>query len=380
MPAMVDFLKCHPISFPFVIMQLITIDYGAVLPSNSLQPNFDLMHPVSIDLRDRALVLLRQGKSTRDVAEALQLSKSYVHKLRQKHLSDLPKPPSGRARKLSDQNERFCVRAITSGKLQTAVRVRQALETDLKISVSERTIRRALNRAGLRAAEKEKLPALSAKNIKARLDFARRYRHYTVEDWKRVIWSDETKICRFGSDGRFWCWERDGEGLQPRNVRQTVKHGGGSLMIWACMTAAGPGFMCRIDGIMDQHLYKEILEGDLMQTVEYYGFDVTRVVFQQDNDPKHRAASVLKWLEEQPFTVLEWPSQSPDLNPIENLWATLKRRLNEYEHPPRGMVELWERIECEWEKITAAECLALIESMPRRIEALLKAKGRWIGY
>ncbi|KIJ09617.1 hypothetical protein PAXINDRAFT_87233 [Paxillus involutus ATCC 200175] len=70
-----------------------------------------------------------------------------------------------------------------------------------------------------------------------------------------------------------------------------------------------------------------------------------------------------------------WPAQSPDLNPIEHAWGYLKRRLAEHEHPPNGMEQLWERIEVEWNKIPAAMCQGLIESMPRRVKAVLKAKG-----
>src|SRR5579871_718778 len=72
---------------------------------------------------------------------------------------------------------------------------------------------------------------------------------------------------------------------------------------------------------------------------------------------------------------LPWPAQSPDLNPIEHLWDHLKRELGEYERPPNGMIELWERVEKEQNKFEAVVCQNLIESMPRRVAAVLKAKG-----
>jgi DDE superfamily endonuclease len=75
-----------------------------------------------------------------------------------------------------------------------------------------------------------------------------------------------------------------------------------------------------------------------------------------------------------------WPAQSPDLNPIEHLWGVLKRRLARHEHPPSGIHELWERIEDDWEAIPAEECQKLIESMPRRVQAVLKAKGGYTKY
>ena len=70
-----------------------------------------------------------------------------------------------------------------------------------------------------------------------------------------------------------------------------------------------------------------------------------------------------------------WPAQSLDLSPIEQAWDILKRRLAAYEHPPKGIEELWERTQVKWEKISVEECQNLIESMPGRIQAVLKAKG-----
>src|SRR5690606_8096549 len=104
------------------------------------------------------------------------------------------------------------------------------------------------------------------------------------------------------------------------------------------------------------------------------------IIFQHDNDPKHRANSVRNWLKEQPFEVLEWPSQSPDLNPIEHLWALFKRRLNEYEGPPSRMIDLCNRIETEFNKITSEECERLYESIPNRIKAVIKVNGYWTDY
>ena len=80
------------------------------------------------------------------------------------------------------------------------------------------------------------------------------------------------------------------------------------------------------------------------------------------------------------FGTLVWPAQSPDINPIEHLWAIIKRQLNEYEQSPNGMLQLWERIQNIWDNIDEDICMNLIESMSRRIEAVLKAKGKWTNY
>jgi len=324
--------------------------------------------------------LLRQGLSIRAVARRLCISTLPVHRVRQTCAIDLPRAKNGRPKKLSDQDRRACVRAITSGGSTTATGVVKKLQKEANVSVSRQTVARVLNQSGMFSAEKEEKPRLSAKNIKERLDFARAHKDWTVDDWKRIVWSDETKINRFCSDGRSWCWVRDGESVQERHVKQTMKHGGGSIMVWGCMTAHGPGYLCKIEGAMDQHLYKAILEDELCNTIKYYRMEFDKVIFQHDNDPKHRAKSVKTWLDSQPFNVLVWPPQSPDLNPIEHLWAHLKRQLNMYESPPKGMLEVWERVQAQWDKIDRSICLTLIESMPRRIEAVIKAKGKWTGY
>jgi len=151
-------------------------------------------------------------------------------------------------------------------------------------------------------------------------------------------------------------------------------------MMWGCITWEGVGLACKIDGKMDADLYTSILEDELQETLNYYDKSPADIVFQQDNDPKHTSKKAKKWFEDHGYEVMIWPAQSPDLNPIEHLWFILKRRLAEYPNPLNGMTELWEHIEREWEQIDAATCQNLIESMPRRVEAVIKAKGGYTTY
>ena len=77
---------------------------------------------------------------------------------------------------------------------------------------------------------------------------------------------------------------------------------------------------------------------------------------------------------------MSWPAQSPDLNPIEHLWSHLKRKLDGYPEPPKGIHELWERVEKVWEEIDDSVCQNLISTMPDRVQAVLKAKGGYTDY
>ena len=118
---------------------------------------------------------------------------------------------------------------------------------------------------------KKKRSLLSQKHRKKRLDWAISHKNWTVEDWKRVVWSDETKINQLGSDGKKWAWKKAEEGLSDRLVEGTLKFGGGSLMMWGCMMWEGMGYGCKIDGRMDAELYTQILKDELQQSLEYYG-------------------------------------------------------------------------------------------------------------
>ena len=94
----------------------------------------------------------------------------------------------------------------------------------------------------------------------------------------------------------------------------------------------------------------------------------------------HTSKLAQRWFNDHGYTVMKWPAQSADINPIEHLWWHLKRRLAEYEVAPRGVEELWECCQVEWEKIPKEVCQNLIESMPRRVQAIIKAKGGYTKY
>lgn len=167
-----------------------------------------------------------------------------------------------------------------------------------------------------------------------------------------------------------------GKKLDPRNCKISFKHGGGNVMVWTCFSANGVGPFHKIDGKMDRFMYKNILETKMIPHAEWNM--PLRWVFQQDNDPKHTSMLVKEFLEENGVQVLDWPAQSPDLNPIENLFAILKRSVSGKRFKNRN--ELFETLETEWRRIPECVIINLIESMPRRCAEVIKNKGLYTKY
>jgi len=338
------------------------------------------MRSLSEAKRNNIISQLLSGTSVKQIKVSTGVSTSTISHIRSQYCPNLPKNPPGRPCKLTAANVRHALHLISSQKAENAVQVTKVLQNITNQSLSSNTVRRQLKKAGMKAAVKRKRPLLKKRHREARLDFSLAHKDWTVEDWKRVVWSDETKINRLGSDGRKWVWKKPGEGLNDRLVEGTVKFGGGNLMMWGCMVWEGPGFACKIDGKMDGDLYIKIMQDELGESLAYYNRRPQDVIFQQDNDPKHTCKKAKEYFQKQDYQVLLWPAQSPDLNPIEHLWFHLKKKLGEYETQPKGILELWERVQKEWDQIEPAVCQNLIESMPRRVSAVLKAKGGYTKY
>jgi hypothetical protein len=126
--------------------------------------------------------------------------------------------------------------------------------------------------------------------------------------------------------------------------------------------------------MMDGAKYREILDGNLFQSSRDLRLG-RRFTFQQDNDPKHAAKAALKWFKGKHLNVLEWPSQSPGLNPIENLWYDLKIAVHQWNSSNLKVLEQF-FLE-EWANPPVARCAKLIETYPKRNAAVIAAK-RWL--
>src|SRR5258707_12185469 len=190
-----------------------------------------IMKSIFQQTQNDIISLLEQGKSCRQIGQEIGVHYSTVSKFHLKLNFTPPKGKGGCASKLTPTSihHAFCI--ISTGKADTAVDVTKSLQETFPGTISALTVRRGLKKSGLKAVVKTKGPV-----HRERLDFAKAHEHWTVEDWKGVIWSD----------GRKWVWKKKGEGLSDRLVQGTLKYGGGHVMLWGCFGWGGVGYACKM--------------------------------------------------------------------------------------------------------------------------------------
>lgn len=334
------------------------------------------MRPHSRDTVDNARIQLRHGRSTRQVSKALGISIGLVAKIREKDKENIPEAKVGRPTKISKGTSHLLAEKYLIGDLESIHDAQQYVLSVNEGPVHDNTIRNHLKAEGVNAFVKQKKPSLSPKNMAERYKFALDHLEWTVEDWSKVMFSDETVISRIGSFGRKYYYSNREHKLQhPHHYIETKKSGGGKIMLWGCITYNRPGDLHWIEGTMNSAFYVDVLRKSVIPSQDWCGLDRSSFIFQQDNASIHTAAIVKQYFVKSKITTMKWPANSPDLSPIERVWAYVKQQLYRYPTPPKNMQETFDRVEEIWKSLPVDYLHKLYEMMPELMKKLKKARG-----
>jgi hypothetical protein len=256
----------------------------------------------------------------------------------------------------------------------------RVLKLKVGLEVSTRTVDRTLQAADLFGRVALKKRKFDEEEKRKRLAFAEGYKHWNEKEWERVLFADEAIIEGEGGvkEGRQWVRRSRGmsEALKSENVHHSLPHPP-QLQIWGCFAASGVGHCYIHNQTLDSKSFvRDILKtGHLVESVEFLFPESPRQQWYllHDNAPIHKSKLTLEYLHNNGVTVVDFPPYSPDLNPIENLWQNIERRVEQ-----RGAItmdELQTAISEEWSNTPTELLRKLVHSMPQRCRDVIAMNG-----
>ena len=311
------------------------------------------------------------GQSATDIANDYGISRQAVyaiHKKTKRFGTTEDRPRSGRPRHTTRREDS----QIYMSSVKSPKKTPKLIKQNLDLNVSIRTVRRRMNERGLRPHLSATVSYISDINRKKRLEFAKKMSLRPKNWWTSVIWSDEKKFELMHARRRVIVNRRVGQRYQIKFTKPTMKFGGGSLMLWGCFSRNGVGSLVEIDGRLEQHKYRYLLEDNLHYSAHLMGLG-DNFVFQQDLCRIHTAPAVKDFFTENSIEVMDWVPQSPDFNPIENLWSCLDSNvpIKERCNKTRFMSALLKT----WNDLPLDLIKNLVDSVPNRLAEAIRARG-----
>ena len=248
------------------------------------------------------------------------------------------------------------------------------------ISISKSTARRYVKKLKMRSCVAVQKPFLSKGNIAKHITWAHRHRHWSLQEWSRVMFTDESTLTVRPVKNRLRVWRQGGDRLHISNVVPAFKSGRQTISVWGGFSARGRTAMVGATGSFDSKTYSVIISNH----AEPFIYDIhnctTDFILVQDNCGPHRAKRIIAYFEKEDVTCMPWPSQSPDLNPIENIWGLMRSCFRKRSTYPKSPIHLFSILSEMWNSLPESLFKTLVQSMTSRLESVLVRKGRSIKY
>jgi transposase len=263
---------------------------------------------------------------------------------------------------------------INGNRRLNAAQITTVFNTQTKLNISKKTIRRTLKKENLSSCIARPKPLVSPINALKRLTWCLARKDWTARHFRRILWSDESSFQLFQ---QVFCrvWHEPYEEWDIECLSCTVKRSP-SCMFWGCFSWYGIGPLVPLINNATGASHVEILRKYAIPTLKKYpeSIDRGRPLFQQDNARPHTSKIATTFLEDNKVRILDWPAQSPDLNPIENLWHEVKMSVCR-KPKPSNLNDLKILVKQAWCDIPPETCRRLVDSMPDRVAACIAADG-----
>jgi transposase len=312
---------------------------------------------------------LNEKRSIRSIASILSIAKSTVFRYISLWKNDIPVENirlCSRPRKIKSTDHSFLGQAVAAQVLPTAKSLTAALRISKGIVVSPQTVRNHLKKLDYQCSIPRKIPLVTPLQERNRINWCLQHKDL---DWKNVWFSDETYIEI--NHSTIPVWHKKGKKPTTSKTKFGVK-----IMCWGAVSCRFKSKLSIVESTMTADRYIEVLQGYLLE--KNSEFLISRDIFQQDNASCHTARVTKDYLAKKNIAVLPWPASSPDLNPIENIWAILKQNVER--RPVKSKSELIPVILEEWNKIDLNLIRKTIESMPRRLTQVIERGGKKCDY
>lgn len=327
----------------------------------------------------RLIALFEDGVSLRRIAEQFGKPRSTIQSLRTKweNTGSLERRAGSGRKKISNENQdNDLIDFLRNNPFQTAVEAHN--QTNFPGTV--RTARNRIKKnSELRNKVAAKKPFLTDINKEQRMGFALEYLPQGMNFWEKVVFTDE-KTFQSYYNGQLRVYRPPNTRYEERYTQHVKTSGRFSVNVWGYMTSRGLGICHRIRGRFNTQAYIHILQNVMLPSVNNI-FQQENFIYQHDNCPVHTARRVSDWIRENNISLLPWPSRSPDINPIENVWGYIVKEINKNnDFHLQNSDDLWNKIEETWNTYNLHHAQMLVASMPRRLNLLVEKNGAALKY
>ncbi|GFW65738.1 transposable element Tcb2 transposase [Trichonephila clavipes] len=286
---------------------------------------------------------------------------------------------SGRPQGTTPADDWYIVLQARRNRRQTAGKKARHTTQVTGRPISRFTVARRLHGGGLFARRPVRCVPLTPSHRRRRFLWCREHRNSRDNEWGRVLFTDESRFSLSSDSHRIFIWRERGSRNHPSNIIERDRYGGRGVLVWG-------GIM--LGSRTDHHIFdagsvngtrycNEIL---LPYVRLFRGAMGLQFLFMDDNAPCHRTVAAKQLLESEDIKRMDWPAQSPDLNPIEHVWDLLGRRLAAGTLTPVTVRELRLALQDEWAVMFQQLIDTLILSMGRRCETCVAVRGDHIPY